>query len=305
MSAIYHYRKKQYTYDEFMNGPGAKMSTAEAYAALDKASGAVHTRRILQMVMKKNGFNLISADADGIKFTGKAGNLSFDSFGDVEKFLMDKKLIKEEKSEAKAEKAQKTKAQRKTASKSAVVKKPVSKNTTKTTKKPEKQDQAAKPAKKKVPEKETVQSNKSNIKKAAKTMKTAKTVKTQLKAVKTASIKKAPVKKNIKESPVAKGKRPNKISERKTTKKAVADTTKKRTGSSVKTVSKNFKNSGFVIRIGRKEYTQERLQGLALDSYKYDMGKDPKKAKVDLYLKADEKKCLFVVNGKDKGELNL
>ena len=80
MATTYKYRGKEYTYEEFMDGPGGKLTTDAAYAALDKASGATKSRRALQMAMAKSGAKFVSADANGVKFKAESGDLSFPEF---------------------------------------------------------------------------------------------------------------------------------------------------------------------------------------------------------------------------------
>ena len=126
MAATYKYRGKELTYEQFMDGPGSKMTTAEAQAALDKASGATKSRRALQMAMAKSGAKFVSATPEGIKFSSASGELSFGTFGEVEKYLLDKGLIEDEAAKAKAEaaaKKEKEKARKEAAAKKAAEKK--------------------------------------------------------------------------------------------------------------------------------------------------------------------------------------
>ena len=103
----YKWRGKDLTYDQFMDGPGAKMSTAQAEATMDKISGATKSRRSLQIAMAKAGYKKIEKNDGYIYFEKDGKKLHFGTYGELEKYLLENNLIKDEKAEAEKSAAKK------------------------------------------------------------------------------------------------------------------------------------------------------------------------------------------------------
>ena len=81
-----------------------------------------------------------------------------------------------------------------------------------------------------------------------------------------------------------------------TTKTAAAKTTKKAAA-----VKENIS-----IQFAGKEYTTEQLVKIAKDVWEFDLKKDPADFKeVQLYVKPEEAKAYYVINGTETGSFNI
>ena len=81
-----------------------------------------------------------------------------------------------------------------------------------------------------------------------------------------------------------------------TTKNAAAKTTKKAAA-----VKENIS-----IQFAGKEYTTEQLVKIAKDVWEFDLKKDPADFKeVQLYVKPEEAKVYYVINGTETGSFNI
>ena len=162
----YRYRGKDLTYDQFIDGPGKNMSTAELEAALDKASGATKNRRSLLITMGRNGYKKTEKPGDRtLYFQNGDEEDSFSTYGEVEQFLLDKGLIRDEKAEA-AEKAA-AKKEREKARKEAAAQKEKEKKAADRAKAREKAAAKKKADKKKEAERKAAEKAKAAAKKEA------------------------------------------------------------------------------------------------------------------------------------------
>ena len=60
-----------------------------------------------------------------------------------------------------------------------------------------------------------------------------------------------------------------------------------------------------VLQLGEREYTEAALVKIAQDVWKFDLGKDPAELKkVELYIKPEENKVYYVMNG-ESGDFNI
>ena len=60
-----------------------------------------------------------------------------------------------------------------------------------------------------------------------------------------------------------------------------------------------------VLQLGEREYTEAALVKIAQDVWKFDLGKDPAELKkVELYVKPEENKVYYVMNG-ESGDFNI
>ncbi len=303
----YKYRGKDLTYEEFMAGPGGKMSTAEAEAALDKASGATRNRRSLGITMGRNGYKKIEKPDDHtLYFTKDGDEISFSTYGEVEKFLLEKGMIKDEKVEAAkaaAEKKEKEKARKEAAAKKEAEKKAAERAKAAAKKEAIKKKEAEKKAADKAKAKAKAEASKKKEAEKKATSKGAAKKPAVTKKAESAKKPGRPAKKNTEtaaKKALARRGRPPKNAETKTAAKKTTRTNAQSTAPKGRAAKIDDE---LVIRVGRKNYTQKRLHDLALDVYEYDMGKDPKAAKkVQTIVDAEKKVCRFVVNGKDKGE---
>ena len=60
------------------------------------------------------------------------------------------------------------------------------------------------------------------------------------------------------------------------------------------------------IQFAGKEYTTEQLVKIAKDIWEFDLKKDPKDfAEVQLYVKPEEAKVYYVINGTETGSFNI
>ena len=107
-----------------------------------------------------------------------------------------------------------------------------------------------------------------------------------------------------------------KAAEKKTAAKAAAakvttKTTAKKTAPEVKKTTTRTRKTAAVkesisIQFAGKEYTTEQLVKIAKDIWEFDLKKDPKDfAEVQLYVKPEEAKVYYVINGTETGSFNI
>ncbi len=281
----YKWRGNEYTYDQFMDGPGARMGIDKAEATIDKLSGATKTRRALRMAMTKNGYSFVSASSLGVKFKGKNGELSFASFGEVEQYLLKQGWLKDEKEEAKKAKA--LKKEKAKAKKQTQVKKSADK------------------VKAKADVQKEVSKKESLIKKPVAKKSVSKVKSSGKSVLKSASVQKPVVSKVSKRGP---GRPPKSLKSVSVSKTNAARDKKLSKSSAAQAVAKrkDFADDSFTIRIGKKNFNRERIERLAIDAYRFDMNGDSSKIKsIQTILIPETGKCQFIINGKEKGEFEL
>ena len=107
-----------------------------------------------------------------------------------------------------------------------------------------------------------------------------------------------------------------KAAEKKTAAKAAAakvstKTTAKKTAPEVKKTTTRTRKTAAVkesisIQFAGKEYTTEQLVKIAKDIWEFDLRTDPQDfAEVQLYVKPEEAKVYYVINGTETGSFNI
>lgn len=133
----------------------------------------------------------------------------------------------------------------------------------------------------------------------------AETKKTMTEEVK-AEVKAAPkatVKKTVAKKAETKAAAPKKTTAAKTAAKTTAAkaATKKTTAKKAAAVKETIS-----IQFAGKEYTTEQLVKIAKDVWEFDLGKNPADfAEVQLYVKPEEAKAYYVINGTESGSFNI
>ena len=93
--------------------------------------------------------------------------------------------------------------------------------------------------------------------------------------------------------------------------KAAEKTAAKKTSTAVKKTTTRTKKAAAVkevisIQFAGKEYTTEQLVKIAKDVWEFDLKKDPADFKeVQLYVKPEEAKAYYVINGTEAGSFNI
>lgn len=93
--------------------------------------------------------------------------------------------------------------------------------------------------------------------------------------------------------------------------KAAVKTEAKKTAPAVKKTTTRTKKAAAVketisIQFAGKEYTTEQLVKIAKDIWEFDLKKDPADfAEVQLYVKPEEAKAYYVINGTETGSFNI
>lgn len=96
-----------------------------------------------------------------------------------------------------------------------------------------------------------------------------------------------------------------------TAKKAAAKTTAAKKTTTKTAAAKTTKKAAAVkenisIQFAGKEYTTEQLVKIAKDVWEFDLKKDPADFKeVQLYVKPEEAKVYYVINGTETGSFNI
>ena len=112
----------------------------------------------------------------------------------------------------------------------------------------------------------------------------------------------AEVKKTTKAVKAAEEKTTAKAAVKKTTKTAAKTTTAKTTTRAKKAAVKE----SISIQFAGKEYTTEQLVKIAKDVWEFDLKKAPADFKeVQLYVKPEEAKAYYVINGKETGSFGI
>ena len=102
-----------------------------------------------------------------------------------------------------------------------------------------------------------------------------------------------------------------KAAEKKTAPKAEVKTEAKKTSPAVKKTTTRTRKPAAVketisIQFAGKEYTTEQLVKIAKDIWEFDLKKDPAAfAEVQLYVKPEEAKAYYVINGTETGSFNI
>ena len=128
---------------------------------------------------------------------------------------------------------------------------------------------------------------------------TKKTKTEEVKAAPKATVKKAVAKKAETKTAETKAAAPKKTTTAKTTaaKAATKKTTAKKAAAVKETVS---------IQFAGKDYTTEQLVKIAKDIWEFDLKKDPADfAEVQLYVKPEEAKAYYVINGTETGSFDI
>ena len=127
-------------------------------------------------------------------------------------------------------------------------------------------------------------------------------VKAEVKAAPKATVKKTVAKKAETKAAETKAAAP---------KKAAAKTTAKTTAAKAATKKTTAKKAAAVketisIQFAGKEYTTEQLVKIAKDIWEFDLKKDPADfAEVQLYVKPEEAKAYYVINGTETGSFDI
>ena len=93
--------------------------------------------------------------------------------------------------------------------------------------------------------------------------------------------------------------------------KAAVKTEAKKTAPAVKKTTTRTKKAAAVketisIQFAGKEYTTEQLVKIAKDIWEFDLKKDPADfAEVQLYVKPEEAKAYYVINGTETGSFDI
>ena len=93
--------------------------------------------------------------------------------------------------------------------------------------------------------------------------------------------------------------------------KTAVKTEAKKTAPAVKKTTTRTKKAAAVketvsIQFAGKEYTTEQLVKIAKDIWEFDLKKDPADfAEVQLYVKTEEAKAYYVINGTETGSFNI
>lgn len=93
--------------------------------------------------------------------------------------------------------------------------------------------------------------------------------------------------------------------------KAAVKTEAKKTAPAVKKTTTRTKKAAAVketisIQFAGKEYTTEQLVKIAKDIWEFDLKKNPADfAEVQLYVKPEEAKAYYVINGTETGSFNI
>jgi phenylalanyl-tRNA synthetase alpha subunit len=93
--------------------------------------------------------------------------------------------------------------------------------------------------------------------------------------------------------------------------KAAVKTEAKKTAPAVKKTTTRTKKAAAVketisIQFAGKEYTTEQLVKIAKDIWEFDLKKNPADfAEVQLYVKPEEAKAYYVINGTEAGSFNI
>ena len=132
---------------------------------------------------------------------------------------------------------------------------------------------------------------------------TKKTKTEEVKAAPKATVKKAVAKKAETKTAETKAAAPKKAAAKTTTAKTTAAkaATKKTTAKKAADVKETIS-----IQFAGKEYTTEQLVKIAKDIWEFDLKKDPADfAEVQLYVKPEEAKAYYVINGTETGSFDI
>lgn len=132
---------------------------------------------------------------------------------------------------------------------------------------------------------------------------TKKTKTEEVKAAPKATVKKTVAKKAETKAAETKAAAPKKTTAAKTTAKTTAAkaATKKTTAKKAAAVKETVS-----IQFAGKEYTTEQLVKIAKDIWEFDLKKDPADfAEVQLYVKPEEAKAYYVINGTETGSFDI
>ena len=115
-------------------------------------------------------------------------------------------------------------------------------------------------------------------------------------------------KKSIAKTEAVKAEAPGKAAAKKPAAKKTAakkPATKKPAAAKAPAAKKADVSAKVVLQLGEREYTEAALIKIAQDVWKYDLGKDPAELKkVELYIKPEENKVYYVMNG-ESGDFNI
>ena len=132
---------------------------------------------------------------------------------------------------------------------------------------------------------------------------TKKTMTEEVKAAPKATVKKTVAKKAETKAAETKAAAPKKAAAKTTTAKTTAAkaATKKTTAKKAAAVKETVS-----IQFAGKEYTTEQLVKIAKDIWEFDLKKDPADfAEVQLYVKPEEAKAYYVINGTETGSFDI
>ena len=104
--------------------------------------------------------------------------------------------------------------------------------------------------------------------------------------------------------PVAKA--AEKVAAETTAKKVAAEATAKKTTAKTTETKTAAVKENISIQFAGKEYTTEQLVKIAKDVWEFDLAKNPADFKeVQLYVKPEEAKAYYVINGTETGSFNI
>ena len=126
-------------------------------------------------------------------------------------------------------------------------------------------------------------------------------------AVKTEEVKKEEVKKAVAKKPVAKKPAAEKaVAEKKAPAKKAEKAVAEKKAPAKKAAKKAAAKANVFVQFAGKSFSQDELVKIAQDVWQYDMNKKAEDFKtVDIYVKPEENKAYFVVNGETSGSFDL